>query len=125
MRGTIPLSRRRLVALVIVVIALTASVGTYIHDNPLGITPIGDINAGTVAVGESVTIKGRIVGGYVVWWGTGCDGDITVTDGTGNITLPCNTCGLGIGDVIIVRGTVYASIYLSPVEWIERVWLFA
>lgn len=118
------MSRRRLMALVIVVIALTASVGTYIHDNPSGITPISDINTGKVAVGENVTIKAKILQ-IIIYWDGWDFGEFLVTDGSGHISLSWRWSSFHIGQMIVARGTVGSSFYLQPTEWVEHVWLFA
>ena len=60
---------RRITALVVIALAVTAFLGTYIHDSPLGITPIADINSGRVGVGENVTIKGRILSIFMYFIG--------------------------------------------------------
>jgi len=104
-------------------VAVTVCLGTYIHDNPLGITPIADINAGRVGAGENVTIKGRILSIFALAIGLN-DWTLTVGDRQANITLDWTDFRVEVGWVIIARGTVHSSRGLYPTEWLERVWLF-
>ena len=106
-----------------IVVAVTACLGTYIHDNPSGIAPIADINAGKVGVGENVTIMARMISGIQYYMGL-CDATLLVTDGQGNITLGWDRCFIQIGWVIIARGTVASRSELGHVQWVERIWLF-
>ena len=124
MREALLVTRRRLTALVIIVVAVTACLGTYIHDNPSGITSIADINAGKVAVGDNVMIKGRIMSILLLLMIPN-DQTLTVGDWQANITLGWTHFRVEVGWVIIARGTVASSRDLHHTEWLERVWLFA
>jgi len=103
MREALPITRRKLTALVIIVVAVTAGLGTYIHDNPSGITPIADINAGRVASWDNVTIKGRIMSVLAMLPNLQL---LTVGDSQANITLGWTDFLVEAGWVIIARGTV-------------------
>ena len=118
------MSRKRLSALVIVVIAVTATVGTYVHDNPSGITPIADINSGKVTIGENVTIRGRILSIFMFFMGP-YDQFLTVGDRQNNITFAWFHSRVYVGWVIIAAGTVTSNHSLSHAQWVEHVWLFA
>jgi len=123
MREALPMTRRKLTALVTIVVAVTACIGTYIHDNPLGTTPIADINAGRVGVGENVTIKGRILSIFALAIGLN-DWTLTVGDRQANITLFWTHFRVDVGWVIVTRGTVHSSHELGSIVWLDRVWLF-
>jgi len=118
------LSRKAQAALIIAVIAVTATVGTYVHDNPSGITRIVDINNGTVAVGENVTIKARIIRILVLLIGFDW-GAFLVTDGSGDFGLSWHATSFQSGQVIIARGTVGSIDKFQHTDWVEHVWLFA
>jgi len=124
MREALPMTRRRATALAVIVVTVTACLGTYIHDNPLGITPIADINAGMFGYGENVTIKGVIVEILLLTMGPH-DQWVTVSDGYGNISLYWYDSRLEVGWVIIARGSVLSIHELFGTQWLERVWLFA
>ena len=114
---------RRTTALVIIVVAVTAYLGAYVYYNPSGITPIADINAGRVAVGENVTIRGTIVSIMLLFMGPN-DQIVTVSEGQANITFGWYDFRLMVGWVIIARGVVHSSHELGSIVWLDRVWLF-
>jgi len=120
----LPLHRRGLAALVIVVIGVTATVVTYVHDNPPGTTPIVDINTGRVAVGENVTIRGTILYMIVLMMGP-YDQFLTVGDRQNNVSFAWFHSRVYLGWVIIAAGTVTSNHSLSHAYWVEHVWLFA
>ena len=118
------MSKKRLVAVAILVIAVTATVGIYVHDNPPRITPIADVNSGKTTIGENVTIRGEII--YIIMFFMGPnDQVITVGDSLNNVTFAWFTSRIYLDWVIIARGTVYSNHELIHVEWLEHVWLFA
>ena len=123
MRGTTSLNSKAVAAAIIIVIAVIATVGVYFHDNPSGVTSIADINDGKVAVGENVTIKGRILLVFVLLMGPN-EQFPTIGDGQHNITFAWFNSYVHVGWVIIASGTVETNRSLSHVQWLEQVWLF-
>ena len=118
--------RNKALAILIISTTLVASLSLaliYTHDNPVGLTPISSINSGTTPIGSNVTIKGEIASIVVLHIGLNFQ-FVSISDGTGNLTIFWTEMKLDIGWNIIIQGTVHRNNSLKPVSNVELVLLF-
>ena len=115
---------RKVLSVLLVMLMVEVSLAcVYIHDNPVGLTRIDDINAGNIPVGANVTLKGRITQ-VIVWHMLLNSQSVTISDGRNNITFSWSRSIVNHGWSILVRGTVHSGHRLTNVISVERVWLF-
>ena len=107
----------------IILVASFSFVLTYIHDNPIELTPISTINSGITPIGSNVTIKGEITEIVVLAIAPNFQ-SVSVSDGTGSLTFFWTRTILDVGWTVIVRGTVNRTDSLSPISSVESVLLF-
>jgi hypothetical protein len=104
-----------LVVVVLIVVVAIGFVGW--HDGLIGMTPMGDINEGTVDTGAAVTAKGEISLILAGW--------ITIGDTTDAVTFPwADVASFSAHTLVVVRRYV-SSLHVLDASSVERVWLFA
>lgn len=113
-------------ALLTVSVILVASLGfvfAYVHDNPIGLTPISSINSEIIPLGSNVTVKGEITQIVVLAVAPNFQ-DVLVSDGTGSLRFFWTRTILDVGWNVIVQGTVDHNTSLRPVTNVELVGWF-
>jgi hypothetical protein len=126
--GVFPMRRRKpptvVVAIIIIVVASLSVTLVYVHDNPSGLTPIGDINSGEIPVGTVVVVKGEIK--WILQTFSGFDTQqVCLSDGTGELTFYWSRFQLDESwSIIVVSGKVLSNEAPHVVISVERVILY-
>jgi DNA/RNA endonuclease YhcR with UshA esterase domain len=119
--------RRRKAHTILIAIITIASLSVtliYVHDNPSGLTPIGDINSGDIPAGTVVVVKGEVK--WILQSFSGFDTQqVCLSDGTGELTFYWSRFQFDESwHIIIVRGKVLSNERLHVVTSVELVVLF-
>jgi hypothetical protein len=118
--------RRKALATLVVLVVILASLSLaliYVHDNPVGLTPISSINTEVTPIGSNVTIKGEITSIIFLMMGPN-DQVVSISDGSGSVEFFWTKTRLDVGWIILVRGTVYWNYSIHPVSSVDQVLLF-
>lgn len=108
------------ILIVVVLIAVVAIGVVGWHDGVIGVTPMGNINDGTVDEGTAVTVKGEI---SIIVLATNT---VTIGDTTGGVAFTwADAASLSLHQRVVVRGVVFSLHILTDVSSVAPVWLFA
>lgn len=108
------------IAIVIVLIVIVSIAVVGWHDGLIGVTPMGDINDGTVDMNTPITVKGEVTS-IILALNT-----VTIGDTTGGVSfLWSGASSLSLHTRVVVRGLVLSLHILYNVTSVEPVWLFA